>query len=316
MGDGRLAGGDVDGAQRARARWRSASSRPAPAAPRRCVMPPSVPPERPRRAPDAVVGRRRSRRGPASRGVAASSKPSPTSTPLIAWMPISAPASRASSRRSQCTCEPRPGRQPVHDDLDDAAEGVAVLVGLVDLGDHRRAGVRVEAAHRVGVERARRRRAPGTDAVRAPRPSPMRDDVARRPRAPTACSRNAAATAPSATRAAVSRARGPLQDRPGLVEVVLLHADQVGVPGPRAGSAARCGPAPASSSASTGSAAITCLPLGPLGVADPDRDRAAQGRAVPDAAEERRPRPARTSSGRRGRSRAGAGPARRRCRRW
>ena len=43
---------------------------------------------------------------------AAVRNPSPTSTPLIAWMPISAPASRASSRRSQCTCEPRPGGSP------------------------------------------------------------------------------------------------------------------------------------------------------------------------------------------------------------
>ena len=42
----------------------------------------------------------------------ARSKPSPTSTPLIAWIPISAAASWASSRRSQWTCEPRPGGSP------------------------------------------------------------------------------------------------------------------------------------------------------------------------------------------------------------
>ncbi len=44
-------------------------------------------------------------------------------------------------------------RQPVDDHLDHAAERVAVLVGRVDLGDHRRRPVGVEGAHRVGVER-------------------------------------------------------------------------------------------------------------------------------------------------------------------
>ena len=43
-------------------------------------------------------------------------------------------------------------RQAVHDHLDDAAEGVAVLVRLVDPLDHRLARVGVEAAHRVVVE--------------------------------------------------------------------------------------------------------------------------------------------------------------------
>ena len=39
-------------------------------------------------------------------------KPSPTSTPLIAWMPMSAAASCESSRRSQCTYLPSPGGTP------------------------------------------------------------------------------------------------------------------------------------------------------------------------------------------------------------
>src|SRR5699024_5724152 len=38
--------------------------------------------------------------------------PSPTCTPFIACTPINAPASRASSLRSACTCEPRPGGTP------------------------------------------------------------------------------------------------------------------------------------------------------------------------------------------------------------
>jgi hypothetical protein len=75
------------------------------------LIPPSVPPERPevRRMPASVFTISSCAFEP---GSAARPKPSPTSTPLIAWMPISAPARRASSRRSQCTCEPRPGGRP------------------------------------------------------------------------------------------------------------------------------------------------------------------------------------------------------------
>ena len=91
---------------------RSASSRRAPAAARRW----SCRPRCRRRGPtcagrpssvrhDLVVGQR-------AAGGPARSKPSPTSTPLIAWMPMSAAASRASSRRSQCTWLPRPGGRP------------------------------------------------------------------------------------------------------------------------------------------------------------------------------------------------------------
>src|ERR671918_433081 len=42
----------------------------------------------------------------------ASAKPSPTSTPFTAWIPISAAASRASSRSSRVAYEPRPGGTP------------------------------------------------------------------------------------------------------------------------------------------------------------------------------------------------------------
>src|SRR5699024_11018236 len=74
-------------------------------------IPPSVPPAR------LLV--RRNPSGPTSSsswaldpGRFAVWKPSPTSTPLMAWMPMRAPASRESSRRSQCTWEPSPGGSP------------------------------------------------------------------------------------------------------------------------------------------------------------------------------------------------------------
>ena len=108
---------------------------------------------------------------------------------------------------------------------------------------------------------------------------------------------------------------GPLQDRPGVGVAVLLHAGEVGVAGP--------GPGQRRVAGQRGERGRVDrvgrhdrLPLGPLAVADPDRDRAAEGQAVPHAAEdldlvllERHPRAAAVA-------RAGAGPGRARPRRW
>ena len=47
---------------------------------------------------------------------------------------------------------PQSGGQPVRDDLDDAAEGVAVLLLGVDLGDHRRGRGLVHRPDRGGVD--------------------------------------------------------------------------------------------------------------------------------------------------------------------
>src|SRR5690606_2853931 len=77
------------------------------------VMPPSSPPAR--------LLRRVTPFGPVSASISswaslphrsAVVKPSPISTPFIACTPISAPASLASRRRSQCTWEPSPGGSP------------------------------------------------------------------------------------------------------------------------------------------------------------------------------------------------------------
>ena len=79
---------------------------------------------------------------------------------------------------------------------------------------------------------------------------------------------------------------GALEDRPGLVEAVLLHADQVGVAGPGPGQRGVAG-----QRVELGGVDRVgrhhLLPLGPLGVADLDRDRAALGLAVADAADDR-----------------------------
>ena len=151
-------------------------------------------------------------------------------------------------------------RHAVRQHLDDAAEGVAVLVGLVDLRDHRLA-TRPRPGSAPGRRRASRRR-PGSGTRRtgpsaAASSTTWRDDLdARRllqVRAGDRAERDPGGGLPGA---------GALQDRPGLVEAVLLHARQVGVTGPRAGSAARCGPARPASSGSTGSAAMTCSHFG------------------------------------------------------
>ena len=108
---GRLAGARRRRSPARAARSRSASSRRGPGPARRCSSRPRC------RRPgwSAADARRRS---PSISSCAceprraAVAKPSPISTPLIAWMLISAPASRPSSRRSQCTWLPRPGGSP------------------------------------------------------------------------------------------------------------------------------------------------------------------------------------------------------------
>ncbi len=82
-----------------------------PARTRRTVpvdMPPSVPPARSVDRPMPASVENSSSWASDPRRVVVR-KPSPTSTPLIAWMPMSAAASFESRRRSQCTCDPRPG---------------------------------------------------------------------------------------------------------------------------------------------------------------------------------------------------------------
>ena len=65
-------------------------------------IPPSMPPARLLTRCTAPSARRVSSCA-CEPGRSAVRKPSPTSTPLMAWMPMSAPASRESSRRSQWT---------------------------------------------------------------------------------------------------------------------------------------------------------------------------------------------------------------------
>ena len=173
-------------------------------------------------------------------------------------------------------------RQAVHDHLDDAAEGVAVLVGLVDLGDHRLAGVGVEAAHRVGVERVHVGR--GRDRAGRGLGGADRDDVRDHLDAERLLQERRA-TAPSATRAAVSRAVARSRIGRASSKSYFCMPTRSAWPG-----RGRVSGGVAGQRLELGLVDRVgghhLLPLGPLGVADPDRDRAAEGAAVPHPAEE------------------------------
>jgi hypothetical protein len=142
---------------------------------------------------------------------------------------------------------------------------------------------RVQAAHRVGVEpvlvvggRQRlRRRADRAEA----------DDVADQPDAGGLHEQRAGHRAERDARGRLPGA-GAFQHRPRVVEAVLLHAGQVGVPRARPGQRRGAGLV----GEQVGGHRVGGhhgLPLGPLGVADLDGDRAALGEPVADAAEQR-----------------------------
>ena len=174
-------------------------------------------------------------------------------------------------------------RQAVDDDLDDAAEGVTVLAGGVDLRDHPRARPRV--AQRTGSAsiRARSRRRGQGRAVRHGNRAErhhVRDDLDAEGLGEQ-LPRDLAERDP---RGGLPRA-GPLKDGPGVGVPELLHARQVGVAGPGPGQrgVARL---PVELLPGDRVGRHHRLPLGPLGVPDADGDRPAQRDAVPDPAGE------------------------------
>ena len=89
--------------------WAAASCRRARRAARRWSCRPRGRPRGWSRGRSRAPRSRRSRRGPASPGAPARSKPSPIPTPFMAWIEQSAWARRPSRRSSQETCEPSPG---------------------------------------------------------------------------------------------------------------------------------------------------------------------------------------------------------------
>ena len=166
-----------------------------------------------------------------------------------------------------------PDGDAVGEHLDDAAERVAVLRRGLDLGDHRLLGRRVEAAHRGVVDALEVAGPRPLGRLRRGRPIWITWDSTSTP----SSARSALASVPAADpRRGLARG-GPLEHVAGVVEAVLLHAGEVGVPGPRLGERLLGG-------ARRGRHLL--VPLRPLGVADLDRHRRAERAAVADAAEE------------------------------
>ena len=189
---------------------------------------------------------------------AAVANPSPTCTPLIAWMPISAPASRASRRRSQCTWEPRPigtlytstSTTPPRVSPARWASSTSATIAAEVCGSRQRTG---SASRRASASGA----GDGGVSGRAASPKATVWETIRTPSSP----RKARATVPRATRAAVSRAearsrRGRASSKPYFCMPVRSAWPGRG----RVSAALRA--RPSSSSAGTGSAAITFSHLG------------------------------------------------------
>ena len=175
-----------------------------------------------------------------------------------------------------------PDGQPVDHHLDDSAERVAVLLGRLDLGDHRVLRRFVERAHRTlvdGRQIAELRRWPvigfrGAD----------RDDVRQHLDAeclPQQRTGDRACGNPGGRLAGA----GPLQDGSCVVEAVFEHARVVGVAGPRPGQRRVAGALLAEHGCLDRVGGHDRFPLRPFGVADLDGDRAAERDAVADAGE-------------------------------
>ena len=200
-------------------------------------------------------------------GVAARPKPSPTSTPLMAWMPIRAPAGPwHRNPLVQWTCEPEPWRQSLRHDLDgDTAQSVAVAPGRCarpsarwrrgrgSARDRRRDGPRSPLSGPV-----RRQRAPPPPRTR-PRGSPAGP---RRPARGTPTRRGRAPPGLPSRAPRLARGMGPPSSKP-----YFCMPTRSAWPGRGRVSAALRGDA-SRISGSTGSADITCSHLGALGVAD------------------------------------------------
>ena len=174
------------------------------------------------------------------------------------------------------------GRHTVREHLNHAAESLAVLVRLVHALNHCVGGCLVEAAQRVGVQLlhvARRRHRGALGSVHATHSHGVRDQL----NAQSLQNLGGNHTERHAGRGLTCG--GALQHRASLREVVLLHAGKVGVTGARA-SQRRVTRAVLNQLGVNRIGAHHVGPLGPLGVRNLNRDRAALSQAVTHTAED------------------------------
>ena len=195
-------------------------------------MPPSMPPARLERR--VTPGCRGSISScafePRRRAVA---NPSPISTPLIAWMPISAGRQPGVELAIALHERTEPRWQAVDQHLDHTAEGVAVGLGRLDLGDQR-VGRALVAGRGPGdasiASRSLRGRQRAVDGVGVTDRHHVGNDFGTEHLAQEllgdGAQRHPGRGLPGGS---------TLQHRAGVVEAVLLHAGQVGVTGARPG---------------------------------------------------------------------------------
>ena len=133
------------------------------------VMPPSRPPARlvSRCQPSSSLKKISS--WASEPGPPATSQASPRETPLTDWIETTAWARRPSSFSRQETCEPSPGTRPKARTSKVPPSALVLLAQAVDLLDHRRGGLLVEAADR-GVVHGREVIGREVAGCRAPRP--------------------------------------------------------------------------------------------------------------------------------------------------
>ena len=207
----------------------------------------------------------------------------------------------AHERRGQSSIEtpirldvrPQPDRHIRRDDLDHAAERIAVLPSGIDLLHHGGRHHRVGAAHGVvGQSLLVLRNGAGRVVGQRHRADPY--DVTDQPNARHLIEDRGRHRAEGDPGGRLTRG-GALQDRPGIGEVVLERSGQIRVPGTRPGQGPVAGDLALIPGASIAKkirrvdriGAHDGGPLGPLGVADPQSDGATDGAPVSDAAENR-----------------------------
>ena len=153
--------------------------------------------------------------------------------------------------------------------LDDPAQGVAVLVAGIDLGDHACRGGRIGTSHWIGIDTLQIIGG-RTDAVRhMGRSDP--DDVGEDLH-PHRLGQEGLGHGCDAHPCRRLACRGAFQNRSGLVEVILLHPHQIGVTGTRTGEW-RCTGLIAQIVGIHGIGCHDGAPPGPFGVGDAQRDR-------------------------------------------
>ena len=169
-------------------------------------------------------------------------------------------------------------RQTDRDRFDDAAQGVAVLLGRFDLRDHRRFGRLVECPHRAVVDRRQvaglRRRT--VIRGRIANRDDVGDDLDSEGLAEELPRDGTGSDAGGGLAGA-----GPLEHRARVVEFVLEHAGVVGVAGPWPGQGGVARDVQCGGIHRVGG--HHSFPLGPFGVADLDGDRTPQCHAMPKA---------------------------------